>query len=99
MGIETVVVYSEADRGAAYLELADEAYCIGPAKAADSYLRFDRVISAAEVGNAQAIHPGTGSWPRTRTSPRSAGVARSSSSARRTRRCPCSATRIVPELG
>ncbi|GAB4130029.1 MAG: acetyl-CoA carboxylase biotin carboxylase subunit [Thermogutta sp.] len=60
LGIETVVVYSEADRGAAYLELADEAYCIGPAKAADSYLRFDRVISAAEVGNAQAIHPGYG---------------------------------------
>lgn len=60
MGIETVAVFSEADRGASYLELADEAYCIGSARAADSYLKIDRVISAAEVGNAQAIHPGYG---------------------------------------
>ena len=60
MGIETVAVFSEADRGSAYLEMADEAYCIGPAKAADSYLKIDRVISAAEIGNAQAIHPGYG---------------------------------------
>jgi len=60
MGIETVVVFSEADRGSAYLELADEAYCIGPPKASESYLRYDRVISAAEIGNAQAIHPGYG---------------------------------------
>ena len=60
LGVETVAVFSEADRGAAYLELADEAYCIGPAKAADSYLKIDRVISAAEIGNVQAIHPGYG---------------------------------------
>jgi acetyl-CoA carboxylase biotin carboxylase subunit len=60
LGIETVVVYSEADRGAAYLELADEAYCIGPAKSAQSYLKIDQVISAAEVGNVEAIHPGYG---------------------------------------
>ena len=60
MGIETVAVYSEADRGSAYLDLADETYCIGTAKAADSYLRIDRIISAAEVGNVQAIHPGYG---------------------------------------
>ncbi|TVS19931.1 MAG: acetyl-CoA carboxylase biotin carboxylase subunit [Planctomycetaceae bacterium] len=60
MGIETVVVYSEADREAAYLEMADEAYCIGPGKSAQSYLRIDRVISAAEVGNVEAIHPGYG---------------------------------------
>ncbi|ASV73657.1 Biotin carboxylase of acetyl-CoA carboxylase [Thermogutta terrifontis] len=60
MGIETVAVFSEADRGSAYLELANEAYCIGPAKASESYLRYDRVISAAEIGNAQAIHPGYG---------------------------------------
>lgn len=60
MGIGAVAVYSEADRGAAYLDLADEAYCIGTAKAADSYLRIDRIISAAEVGNVQAIHPGYG---------------------------------------
>jgi len=60
MGIGTVAVYSEADRGSAYLDLADEAYCIGPAKASDSYLKIDRIISAAEVGNADAIHPGYG---------------------------------------
>jgi acetyl-CoA carboxylase, biotin carboxylase subunit len=60
LGIETVALFSEADRGAAYLRLADEAYCIGPAKAADSYLKIDRVISAAEIGNVQAIHPGYG---------------------------------------
>ncbi|MGL6225207.1 MAG: acetyl-CoA carboxylase biotin carboxylase subunit [Thermoguttaceae bacterium] len=60
MGIETVAVYSEADRGAAYLELADEAICIGPARATDSYLKIDRIISAAEVGDVAAIHPGYG---------------------------------------
>src|SRR5580698_3248029 len=60
MGIETVAVFSEADRGASYLEMADEAYCIGPAKASESYLKIDRIISAAEIGNVQAIHPGYG---------------------------------------
>ena len=60
LGVETVAVFSEADRGAAYLDMADEAYCIGPPKAADSYLKIDRVISAAEIGNVQAIHPGYG---------------------------------------
>ncbi|MSR26831.1 MAG: acetyl-CoA carboxylase biotin carboxylase subunit [Planctomycetaceae bacterium] len=60
MGIETVAIYSEADRDATYLQLADEAICVGPAKASESYLRIDRVISAAEIGNCQAIHPGYG---------------------------------------
>ena len=60
LGVEAVAIFSEADRGAPYLELADEAICVGPAKAADSYLRIDRVISAAEIGNVQAIHPGYG---------------------------------------
>lgn len=60
MGIETVAIFSEADRGSAYLELADEAYCVGPAKASQSYLKIDQVISAAEVGNVEAIHPGYG---------------------------------------
>ena len=60
LGIETVGIFSEADRGAAYLELADEAYCVGPPKVCDSYLKIDRVISAAEIGNVQAIHPGYG---------------------------------------
>ncbi len=60
MGIETVAIFSEADRGAYYLSLADEAYCIGPAAATDSYLLINRIISAAEIGNVQAIHPGYG---------------------------------------
>jgi len=60
MGIETVAVFSEADRGAHYLELADEAYCIGKAASTDSYLMINRIISAAEIGNVQAIHPGYG---------------------------------------
>jgi acetyl-CoA carboxylase biotin carboxylase subunit len=60
LGVETVAIFSEADRGSRYLELADEAYCVGPAKAADSYLKIASVISAAEVGNVQAIHPGYG---------------------------------------
>jgi len=60
LGIESVAIYSEADRDAEYLRLADEAYCVGPAKASESYLKISRVISAAEVGNVQAIHPGYG---------------------------------------
>src|SRR6516225_6613481 len=60
LGIEAVAVFSEADRGAPYLALADEAICIGPPPAADSYLNIARLISAAEIANAQAIHPGYG---------------------------------------
>jgi len=60
LGIETVAIFSEADRGAHYLDLADEAYCVGPPRPTDSYLRIANVISAAEVGNVQAIHPGYG---------------------------------------
>jgi len=60
MGIETVAVFSEGDRGSQYLELADEAYCIGPPKSAQSYLNIKQIISAAEVGNVEAIHPGFG---------------------------------------
>src|SRR5437868_2504361 len=60
LGIEVVAVFSEADRGAPYLGLADEAICIGPPTAADSYLNIPRIISAAEVANVQAIHPGYG---------------------------------------
>lgn len=60
MGIESVAVCSEADRGSAYLDLADEVICVGPPRSADSYLKIDRVISAAEVGNVEAIHPGYG---------------------------------------
>ncbi len=60
MGIETVAVFSEGDRGSQYLELADEAYCIGNARSHESYLRIDQIISAAEVSGAEAIHPGYG---------------------------------------
>lgn len=60
LGIESVAIFSEADRGSAYLELADEAICVGSAKSADSYLKISNVISAAEVGNVEAIHPGYG---------------------------------------
>jgi acetyl-CoA carboxylase, biotin carboxylase subunit len=60
LGVETVAIFSEADRGSAYLELADETYCVGPPKSAHSYLKIDQVISAAEVGNVEAIHPGYG---------------------------------------
>jgi acetyl-CoA carboxylase biotin carboxylase subunit len=60
LGIETVAIFSEADRGAQYLQLADQAICVGTAKSIDSYLRIDRVIAAAELGKADAIHPGYG---------------------------------------
>src|ERR1700749_3400966 len=60
LGVETVAIFSEGDRGAKYLELADEAFCVGPAKASESYLKNSIVISVAEVGNVQAIHPGYG---------------------------------------
>ena len=60
MGIKTVAVFSEADRGSAYLDLADVAFCIGTAKAAESYLKIDRIISTAELCNVDAIHPGYG---------------------------------------
>lgn len=60
LGIQTVAVYSEADREALHTELADEAICIGPAKAADSYLDVQQILSAAIVTKAEAIHPGFG---------------------------------------
>ncbi len=60
MGIETVAVYSEADREALHAKLADEAVCIGPAPSSESYLSMDRIISATIVTGADAIHPGFG---------------------------------------
>ena len=60
MGIKTVVVHSEADREAKYVKLADESVCIGPASSAQSYLNVPALIAAAEVTDAQAIHPGYG---------------------------------------
>lgn len=60
MGISTVAVYSEADKEALHTQLADEAICIGPAMARDSYLNMEALISAAIVTKAEAIHPGFG---------------------------------------
>jgi acetyl-CoA carboxylase, biotin carboxylase subunit len=60
MGIKTVVVHSEVDREAKYVKLADESVCIGPAASAQSYLNIPAIIAAAEVTDAQAIHPGYG---------------------------------------
>jgi acetyl-CoA carboxylase biotin carboxylase subunit len=60
LGIRTVVVHSEADTEAKYVKLADESVCIGPAAAAASYLNIPAIISAAEVTDAEAIHPGYG---------------------------------------
>jgi acetyl-CoA carboxylase, biotin carboxylase subunit len=60
MGIQTVAVYSEIDRKAMHVRFADEAYCIGPAPSAESYLRMDKIIAVAKQSGADAIHPGYG---------------------------------------
>ena len=60
LGIQTVAVYSEADRNSLHVRFADEEVCIGPAPSAKSYLNIPQVIAAAEVTGAEAIHPGYG---------------------------------------
>src|SRR5436853_877202 len=60
LGIETVAVYSEADRDSLHVRFADEAVCIGPPPSSASYLHIPRIISAAEITAADAIHPGYG---------------------------------------
>jgi len=60
MGIETVAVFSEADRGASYLHLADDRICIGAGPSSESYLNIPRIIAAAEIADVEAIHPGYG---------------------------------------
>src|SRR5215469_40335 len=60
LGIKTVAVYSDADRNSLHVRFADEAICIGPPRSADSYLNIPAVISAAEITNVDAIHPGYG---------------------------------------
>ncbi|MBM7650434.1 acetyl-CoA carboxylase biotin carboxylase subunit [Bacillus ectoiniformans] len=60
LGVETVAVYSEADKEALHVQIADEAYCIGPTASKDSYLNFTNIISVAKLTNCEAIHPGYG---------------------------------------
>ncbi|KPJ61422.1 MAG: acetyl-CoA carboxylase biotin carboxylase subunit [Latescibacteria bacterium DG_63] len=60
LGIETVAVYSEADAASLHVRLADEAICIGPPQASESYLNIPRIVSAAEISDSEAIHPGYG---------------------------------------
>src|SRR5688572_5139388 len=60
MGIATVAVYSDADRDALHVRMADEAYHIGPPPSSESYLRAERIIEAAKRSGAEAIHPGYG---------------------------------------
>src|SRR5260370_5243626 len=60
LGVKPVMVFSEADRDARYIQLADEAICIGPAASAQSYLNMAAIITAAEMSHAEAIHPGYG---------------------------------------
>lgn len=59
-GIDTVAIFSEADRSALHVRSANEAYCIGPAPSRDSYLRMDRIIDVARKAGVDAIHPGYG---------------------------------------
>src|ERR671922_2299065 len=60
LGIKTVAIFSEADRNSLHVRFADEAVCVGPAKSTESYLKIPSVISAAEITNVDAIHPGYG---------------------------------------
>src|ERR1700689_5285910 len=60
LNVRTVAVYSEVDANSMHVQLADEAICIGKAPAAESYLRIDRIVSAAEIADVDAIHPGYG---------------------------------------
>src|SRR6266404_3305237 len=60
LGIRTVAVYSEADVDSLHVQLADESICIGAAPSSESYLKIERILSAAEIGDVDAIHPGYG---------------------------------------
>lgn len=96
MGIKTVAVYSEADKNALHVELADEAVCIGPAASKESYLVMDKIIAACKQTGAEAVHPATASCPRTPSSRAASKRKASSSSARSTTRSPRWATRSSP---
>ena len=81
LDIEPVVVYSEADREALHVQLAEHAYCIGPAPSAQSYLNTDAILTVAKGRTATPSIPATASSPRTPSSPRSARTTASPSSA------------------
>jgi propionyl-CoA carboxylase alpha chain len=83
MGIATVAVYSDADREALHVRMADEAVHIGPSPAKDSYLQIDKIIAACKQTGAQAVHPGYGFLSRTRNSPKHSKPPGSSLSGRR----------------
>ena len=84
LGIRTVAVHSTVDRNLKHVAMADESVCIGPAPSTDSYLNMPAIIAAAEVTDAQAIHPGLRlPVARTPTSPSASSSPASSSSARR----------------
>ena len=87
MGIATVAVYSEADRNALHVELADEAWPIGPAPPRESYLNIEAIIDAARNSGAEAVHPGYGFLSENAEFAEACEAAASSSSARRHRRC------------
>jgi hypothetical protein len=93
MGIATVAVFSEADRDALFVELADEAVAIGPAPSRESYLSMDRILAAAKATGAEAIHPGYGFLSENEPSHGGSRTKASSSSARSTARSPPWATR------
>ena len=69
LGIESVAVYSQADKDALHVQLADHAVCIGPAASKDSYLKVENILSAAVTTGAQAIHPGFGFLSENRSLP------------------------------
>ena len=83
MGIKTVAVYSTADNDSLHVRFADEAVCIGPPPKSRLYLNIPRIMAAAEITNADAIHPGYGFLPKTPPLPKSAAITTSSSSAPR----------------
>jgi len=80
LGIRTLAIYSEADVDSLHVQLADESICIGAAPSTESYLKIDRIMSAAEIGDVDAIHPGYGFLAETPISRKSAKAAISSSS-------------------
>ena len=87
LGVRTLAIYSEADVDSLHVQLADEAICIGAAPSLESYLKIDRIMSAAEIGNVDAIIPAMGSSLRIRILWKSAKAAISSSSALPRERC------------